>query len=66
MATTQIDALAALLREREARSLSLLLAIVVASFVAQAINLWLQYLIRPDVSGELREDAACHRRPLRC
>lgn len=52
MATAHTDLATTLLREREARSLGLLLAIVLASFVVQAINLWLQHLVRPDLGGE--------------
>ena len=51
MATAHTDLATALLREREARSLGLLLAIVLASFVAQAVNLGLQHLVRPDLGG---------------
>ncbi|MGD9884608.1 MAG: adenylate/guanylate cyclase domain-containing protein [Reyranella sp.] len=52
MATAHTDLATSLLREREARSLVLLLTVVLASFVAQTINFWLQHLVRPDLGGK--------------
>lgn len=52
MPALRTDAVGALLAEREARSLTLLVAIVLVSFVAQGANFWLQHAARSGAGGK--------------